>query len=91
MSLPEGIAAAKARADATPLTAKIIALPSRYPFQYDEQKMLTHAQTMEADRAALLAALREFLSADLSGDREVRLHGARAQARNAIAQAEGRS
>lgn len=36
----------------------------------------------------LLAALREFLDADISGDREVRLHGARAQARAALAKAE---
>lgn len=55
---PEQIAAAKARADAAPLTAKILALPAPFPYQYDEQAMLTHAQTMEADRATLLRALK---------------------------------
>lgn len=89
MSLPAEIAAAQARADAAPLTAKILALPARFPYQYDEQAMLTHAQVMEADRAALLVALRELEAA--AALRETPSESAREAARAAIAQAEARS
>lgn len=42
---------------------------------------------LSASNAELIAALREYIGADMSGDREVRLHRARKQAGAALARA----